>query len=53
MNYEFPTTRTTNPKEKPDQSDPLKSEKYRRFYDDALIMIRRMINENKYAFVGG
>ena len=38
---------------KPDQSDPLKSEKYRRFYDDALIMIRRMINENKYAFVGG
>ena len=38
---------------KPDKNDPRKAEKYREFYDEALIIIKKMMTENKYSLVGG
>ena len=38
---------------RPDKNDPHKTDKYREFYDKALIEIKKMMDENKYALVGG
>lgn len=38
---------------RPDRNDPHKTDIYREFYDQSLIKIKKMMNENKYSLVGG